>query len=374
MIVRKIWTNLSRDVAYSLAVIACICLLLSACTQSHTQQQSNSHESLSSVETSDDATSEPGDTESDISSTDLSSDSVTPSDEALAETIYLTDYPDVGTGRFARQLKTLGRVQDNFGNYYDNAISGSSSAEWSACDYRVNKQYRYFSGRVVLNEDMRNWSSEAGQEWVSMRVYGDGNLLYESAVLEKGILPQDFRLDIGDEDVVSIEIEGQNCLRLVDAVFTNEENTADWSTMETYADYLQRVDSIPLTELYYLDSSQAGTAFIVYDTFTDADNNTYEKAIGGKIFEDDNWLLYDISGAFSTISGQVIFNPDAGINISSRTRVLIYGDGDLLYESDLVNTGVPAQDFSVDIRGINQLRVCIWGKNHSRIVNCRVNK
>lgn len=294
--------------------------------------------------------------------------------ENAAETIYLKDYSDTGSGRYDARLRTIGRVRDNYGNSYDNAICGSRSADWSATEFRVNRQYRYLTGRIVLDEDMRNWNSEDGNEWVSLKVYGDGEFLYESEVLEKGILPQDFTLEIGDVDVLSVEIEGKNCLRLVDAVLTNEDNTAGWSTMETYAAYLERVDYVSLADMYYIDSSWIRNAFIFYDTFTDEDGNAYEDAVGGHEAGIDNWLLYDLGGQFSAISGRILFNPEAGDTWFDNTRVVIYGDGELLYESELVNPGSKPQDFFVDIRGVRQLRVSINGNNHIRVVDCGVYK
>lgn len=100
---------------------------------------------------------------------------------------------------------TLSSDKDNLGQARTNCIigksymaSGTSDDYWNNT-YRLNGQYRIITGTLYQRYDHRSYESKG-----SVKIYGDGNLLYE-AEMSKGIDPIDFSVDI--QGVLELRIE-----------------------------------------------------------------------------------------------------------------------------------------------------------------------
>lgn len=100
---------------------------------------------------------------------------------------------------------TLSSDKDNLGQTRTNCIigksylgSGSSDYYWNNT-YKINGQYRLISGTLYQRYDYRSAESKG-----SLKIYGDGNLLYE-ATMDRGVEPIDFSVDI--QGVLELRIE-----------------------------------------------------------------------------------------------------------------------------------------------------------------------
>ena len=76
--------------------------------------------------------------------------------------------------------------------------------------------------------------------------------------------------------------------------------------------------------------------------------------------ETNYWESYMLTEDFSTFSGTLFIDYK---NRDSKTtcNVRIYGDGELLYSSPTLTGGVKPIDFSVDVRGVDELKIEING-------------
>ena len=69
--------------------------------------------------------------------------------------------------------------------------------------YLLNMKYSRIKGNVSLHEESKNISSKE-----YFNIYGDDKLLYTSAVIQPGVYPQDFDVDISG--VVQLRLEVTN--------------------------------------------------------------------------------------------------------------------------------------------------------------------
>jgi len=149
-----------------------------------------------------------------------------------------------------------------------------------------------------------------------------------------------------------------------------EQLTSPDPDTENSPDALTSGSQVYLVDLDFVNASSEQGGFWHYSFVQDNHGNTYDNGLGGIDALLDNFQDYAINGNFSTISGTVVLNFDFRLMINFETVMRIYGDGELLYESPLITAGVGPSPFSVDINGVNMLRVSIHGQHMIRIVDC----
>lgn len=93
----------------------------------------------------------------------------------------------------------------------------------------------------------------------------------------------------------------------------------------------------------------------------------YKNGIGGS--GSNSYTDCHINGKYARMEGAFVLNFDSR-EITDEPVAEIYGDGDLLFRSKPVTIGVLPQYFSLDIRGIQNIKICIDGKNAIRLVDC----
>lgn len=97
------------------------------------------------------------------------------------------------------------KYTDNLGNTYNNGINyrlPNFSLEESYIEYRVD-EYNYLKGRVILN-----FATRSCEDSGYLIIYGDGEKIYESKAVKKGVDPFDIKLDISGVRVLRIEFSG----------------------------------------------------------------------------------------------------------------------------------------------------------------------
>ena len=102
------------------------------------------------------------------------------------------------------RYETLTTATDNLGNSYVDPVRIMWACEenyWET--YVLTQDYSTFSGTLFIDYDDRDSATTC-----NMRVYGDGELLYDSPIMTKGVRPVDFSIDISGVDELKIEING----------------------------------------------------------------------------------------------------------------------------------------------------------------------
>ena len=108
---------------------------------------------------------------------------------------------------------------DNVGNYYASGWGGGASETDNGCDFSLNYNYQTFSGTVVLNSEFASsakysYSDRNHYDYVRLRIYGDGALLYTSPIVVWGMEPDYFNVDVSNVNILRLEINGKNFIRL----------------------------------------------------------------------------------------------------------------------------------------------------------------
>ena len=109
---------------------------------------------------------------------------------------------------------------DNMGSYYASGWGGGASEMDNGCDFSLNYNYQTFSGTVVLNGEFASsakysYADRNHYDYVRLRIYGDGILLYTSPVVVWGMEPDSFNVDVSNVNTLRLEINGKNFIRLV---------------------------------------------------------------------------------------------------------------------------------------------------------------
>lgn len=103
-------------------------------------------------------------------------------------------------------------ARDNKGKTYYNVLAGCMADEMNRADYYLDKKYRRFTGKTILNYDYRK--IKQGDTYAE--IYVDGVLCYSSPIAVKGMQPDEFVIDVEDAEYLTICIQGRNCVRLAD--------------------------------------------------------------------------------------------------------------------------------------------------------------
>ena len=316
---------------------------------------------------------ESANTDSESANTDSSSSGEAPA--AGTQFISLKEIQKVNPAVTPTSLVYLDSARDNFGTSYKSAIAGGTSEMENADEYILDGKYRTIAGRVVMNYDTR---ANVGKD-TYVRIYGDGNLLWESGRVTRGFVPQDFQVDISGVSRMKLTIQGCNFIRLVDCVISEEETITGNSTAEGLIDNIVPGDHAGITDIdWYSSSMQLSPSeggLVYYGSAVDNYGTVYNStAIGGRASDTENWNSYKISGAYSSITGKVILNNAYSDIVSENTQFRIYADGEVVYESQSVTAGRGPQDFNVDLKGVEDLRLEVFGANYIRVVDCTLNK
>lgn len=98
-------------------------------------------------------------------------------------------------------------------------------------------------------------------------------------------------------------------------------------------------------------------------TYEDKLGNTYSNTLYYPYGSEGQNDTYSLSKNFSTFSGTIFVPSDRGSHDDSNSglRVIIYGDNKRIYTSPQMQAASTPVDFSVDVRGIDQLKIFYTG-------------
>lgn len=95
--------------------------------------------------------------------------------------------------------------KDSMGNICSRAIKYDIYYGWIYTEYAVNKKYRKINGKFALSFDSKDTKYKA-----TLKVYGDGKLLYTSPELTGGFAPINFDVDVSGVEMLRIEISNNS--------------------------------------------------------------------------------------------------------------------------------------------------------------------
>ena len=125
----------------------------------------------------------------------------------------------VASNAYGGGLVQYNSFYDNMGTYYASGWGGGASETDNGCDFSLNYNYQTFSGTVVLNSEFASsakysYSDRNHYDYVRLRIYGDGALLYTSPIVVWGMEPDYFNVDVSNVNTLRLEINGKNLIRL----------------------------------------------------------------------------------------------------------------------------------------------------------------
>ena len=261
-------------------------------------------------------------------------------------------------------------VKDNRGNTYIKGLSGVSSAGYGIATYRDyhNNDYSEIRGRVVVPYDERGYTTEDNV----LKIYGDGNLLYTSPLMTKGVEPVDFTVDISNCSNVRVEITGDQSIRLVDCGFYKDSTSPTITTMVPAPEIT--ASQIPLNELDWFSSSGPYDGMYCVENITDNLGNTYTLGFRGDGNVGDDWQEYILNSQYKSFAGRIILEDRWEGYEGAEGDIKIYGDGNLLFASNRVASGYAPKDFEVDVSNVYKLRIEITGEWVAYLVNAYLYK
>ena len=282
--------------------------------------------------------------------------------------VYLSDLDWYNASSSDGGFEYYTTAKDNFGTTYGNGIGGTDGHGQTWQEYMLRGEFQEIRGRVVLNYDRRTQESDDVFLWI----YGDGNLLYQSQVVTAGCSPEDFCISVANVDSLRVVIQGENLLRLVDCVLYSDSNSPTISSAVYAA--VNEQSRVYLSDLNWYNASDSDGGFSYYTSVKDNFDTIYGNGLGGTNGNGQSWQEYKLNYAYKTISGKVVLNYDRRTQESDDVFLWIYGDGVLLYQSQVVTAGCSPQEFSIDISNVDSLRVVVQGENLLRLVDCILSK
>lgn len=300
-------------------------------------------------------------------------------------------------------FKNYEMVKDIFGTTYTNGIGGTSAcSEWR--EYAPNGTYNTFRGRIVLDYECRAHQSDIGL----VSIYGDGELIFQSSEVKAGCEPQDFKVDISRIGILRIEIDNnvnpewsgcKNGVRLVDCGLYTDSSVPMVSTVVKAIPCNQT--SVSLSDLDWFNGGggygeiyNAGTVLKYYtgeNAVTDNLGSTYDNGITGnsgyygglsidnpRYWDSVSWQEWWLGGTYQKMDGRVVMEYSSRNATGGGVYIWIYGDGELLFQSNEIVAGFEPQDFIIDLSNITVLRVAIQGGPQggaiAMLVNCTLYK
>ena len=283
----------------------------------------------------------------------------------------------------AGEIVTLSSCSDIYGNVYTDAFAGGISEYDNAAEFSLGGGFHRFKGLIIRDKNAYlPGLANPNRNDIVLSVYGDGTLLYHSVSSNLiGGEWQEFDISVEGVQKLRLVINGKNYIRLCNAVLTRTETSIIPETVPAGTLSQQDIPAAPAAVgLNSLQGNILAGSIRIVDQCSDVYGNTYYGALAGEVSEFDNTIEYTLNRQYRTLTGIVIRDRGAylpGLANPDRTDIVlsIYGDGILLYRSISSNlSGGEYQEMSVDISGVQTLRLVINGKNYIRFCNVTLTK
>ncbi len=147
-----------------------------------------------------------------------------------------------------------------------------------------------------------------------------------------------------------------------------EESTFESEKEENSTEDIDKytADSLRMTKF---GGETTGNGLVIHSDVHDNYNNKYDAGLGGKETNVENWTEYLIGDQFKYFSFRVVLNYERRTDVHPNTFVFVYADGRNIYQSGHVRSGYKPTDVTLDIRGVEKLKIGICGKGDIRVVD-----
>lgn len=258
-------------------------------------------------------------------------------------------------------------LEDNQGNSYHEGLGVSYGGEVT---YYLGGEFNRFTGTAILENSYKS-STRSGRV---VAIYKDGDKGFKSQPMVAGYMPEEIDIDLSGAEYLSINFfEEEGGFIANPYLYKNDQDPVQGSVQE-------KIDSSK--KKIYLSDLEAyndvGVSNIILkDSVVDNLGNSYPNCLYGV---DHYWgavniAKYKLGQNYSSLSGRVILQEGNTDLEGSEVRLRIYGDGDLLFQSDNVaQEGYQGQDFFLDISGVDTLEVQIDKSYYIGLVDCILEK
>lgn len=130
-----------------------------------------------------------------------------------------------------------------------------------------------------------------------------------------------------------------------------------------------RVYTAPALRLTSFGGETSGNELIVHSNVHDNYNNEYDTGLGGSVHDVENCTEYLVGDQYKYFSFRVVLNYDRRTDYHPNTCVRVYADGSQIYVSPLVHNGFKPEDVTLNISGVERLKVGICGRVDIRVVD-----
>ena len=231
----------------------------------------------------------------------------------------------------------------NTGEEYEKYIY--STEPYAMISYRLDGKYKSLSALWAICDESKN-----SQDKNKFEIYVDNKKVYASKEITAGDLPQEVNVDLNKGSLLTI-------------LFTDGYGAGELANIELHSDGTQGSQSdisVPmwLTDKEYLNKD--------VDVYIDEDSinktNTdlpYSHYLYGRIDSETNEaqsITYYLDGKYSKLSGMWAIEQNSR-NTDTKSKVLIYADDELVFESKTLTSGSEPQKFETDINNCTKLKI-----------------
>ncbi|MCI7814152.1 MAG: NPCBM/NEW2 domain-containing protein [Lachnospiraceae bacterium] len=226
---------------------------------------------------------------------------------------------------------------NSYGNRSYGVIAyNASDSGWT--QYQLNGAYEKLTGEVSI------YSEAASGVSMDFAVFGDGQLLYRQTAITRQTIPTSFALDVSGIKVLTIETRNLG------------ETSSGWlllgnAKLYAHEGETETPNAARLGDLVIIDSKEMQSETKL---FQDAFGGLHDSYLRFNAYYNSS-MVWNLDEKYTTFSGKFVAGKSTGSKVA--IKVQIYGDEELLFESDGYDKTKDAIEFSIDVTGKQVLRI-----------------
>lgn len=154
---------------------------------------------------------------------------------------------------------------------------------------------------------------------------------------------------------------------------TTDASTPKGSTLTEAPAHDSKADeheyTAPSLWLTSFGGETTGDELVIHTDVHDNYNNKYDSGLGGTRSNVENITEYLIGDQYKYFSFRVVLNYERRTDYHPDTYVRVYADGSQIYKSKIVRSGFKPEDVTLDVRGVEKLKIGICGWGDIRVVD-----
>lgn len=272
--------------------------------------------------------------------------------DAAAKEQYKSAVQDVRAGKFDSAISTLDAIDPSWSDYEKTKATRIEAVRGILLDradsYIASGDYKTLI--ILINSNVDNIDSDSEIKRIYQNVVGN----YREQVLGDAKIAFEYE---GYESALSIINTGLSVLN---------EDTALQAERDFYSEYIP-VDLTSLTP-YASEGKMRATANIedlFGNTYSTGFSSNYEHEYSFA-YKFNSYCIWDLESKYTKLTFVAGIIDDNWQDYFYPGKVQVYGDDILLYEkSDITFTTKPTATIEVDISGVTDLRIELYGSSHA---------